>query len=97
MQSALQTPLIEELTELTLAPGTLDIGRAAGNHIAIDDPAVSQYHARIVTYFHESFLLDLNSEHGTFLNGERIIKHSIKEGDEIQFGAHRFVVNAANK
>lgn len=92
MQTAVLIPQDEEYTELNLQPGTLDIGRAAGNHIRLDDPTISQYHARIITYFHESFLIDLSSEGGSFLNGERVIKHSLQQGDLIQLGNQHFVV-----
>lgn len=79
---------------ISLVPGIIDIGRAAENHIVVDEPDISQYHARIITYFHESFLIDLSSEHGTYLNGERVVKHSIKDGDVIQVGEHLFVVKS---
>ena len=95
MQTALlKTPtnLIE--SELVLVPGTLEIGQAKDNHIRLDGSDISQYHLRIVTYFQESYLIDLNSEGGTFLNGERVIKHSLKPGDTIQLGHYSFKVMA---
>lgn len=94
MQAALQTSFDRAATELSLIPGILEIGQAEGNNIQILGHGVSEYHARIVTYFQESFLIDLSSESGTFLNGRRIIKHSIKAGDIIQLGEHCFVVKA---
>lgn len=93
MQTALQRqPETDSI--LVLVPGTLEIGRNEANHIHLDSLNVSEYHARIVTYFQESYLIDLSSETGTYLNGERIIKHSLKSGDIIQLGDYRFLVRA---
>lgn len=82
--------------ELHLVPGVLDIGRANENHIQLDDPAVSHHHARIVTYFHESLVIDLDSRNGIYLNGERVFKHTLKAGDELRIGRHSFVIRPAN-
>lgn len=96
MQTALHLPT-ETDAELILVPGTLEIGQAEGNDIQLDAQGISQYHAKIVTYFQESYLIDLSSETGTYLNGERIIKHSLKSGDVIQLGNYRFMVKAPSE
>lgn len=83
---------LSELTELKLRPGITTIGSAADNDIIISGPDVSAYHAKIVTYFHMALLVDLSSSTGTFLNGHRIIKHSVKKGDTLRLGEHEFLI-----
>ncbi len=75
--------------ELYLIPGISDIGHANENHIQLNGPSLL---AKIVTYFHESFIIDLNSTNGIYLNGKRIYKHSLKAGDRLQIGCHYLVV-----
>lgn len=88
-----QIELIEH--ELFLVPGVLDIGRASENHIQLDDVSISSYHAKIVTYFHESFIIDLDSSNGIYLNGKRVYKHSLKVGDKLQVGNYYLVIKPA--
>jgi len=83
--------------ELHLLPGIMDIGSASENHIQLDDPDISPYHAKLVTYFHESFIVDINSQSGIYLNGQRVYKHSVKPGDELQIGQHRFTIKPARE
>ncbi len=79
-------------SELWLRPGELSIGRAADNDIALNEPAISDYHARFITYFHQSYLIDLSSESGSFVNGQRIVRHSLRNGDVVQLGNHQFKI-----
>ncbi len=98
MQTAVQKKPSNGITsDLVLVPGVLEIGRAGQNHICLDSPSISHYHAKIVTYFHESYLIDLSSEEGTFLNGKRVIKHSLKPGDIIQLGEYSFKVRSPSE
>ena len=86
MQNTAEKRYTDSPLELLLKPGILDIGHAADNDIRLPDPDISAYHARIVTYFHQAFVIDLSSESGTYLNGQRVIKHSLKDGDILQLG-----------
>ena len=86
MQTAVQIHPEQTVTELTLAPGLLHIGTAEDNDLVLNEPGISAYHVKIVTYFHQSVVFDLSSEGGTFLNGERVIKHTVKNGDVLQLG-----------
>ena len=71
---------------VNLQSGALSIGRADDNDLHIPDNTVSAYHARIFTYLEASYIEDLGSTNGTFLNGKRIQKHTLHEGDVIKLG-----------
>jgi hypothetical protein len=69
------------------------IGRLPDNDIRIDNPAVSGHHSLIINILNDSFLEDLNSTNGTYVNGKLIKKHALQHGDVITVGHHqlRFV------
>jgi pSer/pThr/pTyr-binding forkhead associated (FHA) protein len=69
------------------------IGRLPDNDIRIDNAAVSGHHSLIINILNDSFLEDLNSTNGTYVNGKLIKKHAMQHGDVITVGHHqlRFV------
>src|SRR4030095_16642753 len=69
------------------------IGRLPDNDIRIDNPAVSGHHSLIINILNDSFLEDLNSTNGTYVNGKLIKKHALQHGDVATVGPHqlRFV------
>lgn len=67
----------------------ITIGRREDNDIRLDDGATSGHHAAIITVLSDSFLQDLNSTNGTFINGKRIQKHALHTGDVIAIGRAR--------
>jgi pSer/pThr/pTyr-binding forkhead associated (FHA) protein len=66
----------------------MTIGRKDDNDIRIDNLAVSGHHAKLLTIFDDSFLEDLDSTNGTYVNGRPITKHPLKNGDVIVIGKH---------
>jgi len=64
------------------------IGRKPDNDIQIDNLAVSGKHALIITILDDSFMEDLGSTNGTYVNGKLIKKHALKNGDVIGIGKH---------
>jgi pSer/pThr/pTyr-binding forkhead associated (FHA) protein len=54
---------------------------------------VSGHHSLIINILNDSFLEDLNSTNGTYVNGKLIKKHAMQHGDVITVGHHqlRFV------
>ncbi len=68
---------------------TLTIGRKADNTLAIEDPAVSGHHARIVKTQAVFFLEDLKSTNGTAINGQPITRRQLRDEDLITVGQHR--------
>ncbi len=75
------------------------IGRLPDNDIRIDNAAVSGHHSLIINILNDSFLEDLNSTNGTYVNGKLIKKHALQHGDVITCGHHqlRFVDNQAGE
>jgi phosphoserine phosphatase RsbU/P len=68
------------------APATT-IGRSPGQNIILLDPFVSRQHAIIVREDETYTVMDRDSSHGTFLNGERVLKAVLKTGDALQLGS----------
>jgi serine phosphatase RsbU (regulator of sigma subunit)/pSer/pThr/pTyr-binding forkhead associated (FHA) protein len=66
---------------------TLSIGRSASQDIVLHDAAVSRQHAMIERDEDGYTVVDRESSHGTFLNGERVTRARLKAGDVLQFGA----------
>ena len=52
-------------------------------------PAVSGHHSLIINILNDSFLEDLNSTNGTYVNGKLIKKHALQHGDVITIGHHQ--------
>lgn len=77
-----------KLGEFLLDKEVITVGRKEDNDVRIENLAVSGHHARILTIFDDSFLEDLNSTNGTYVNGKAIDKHPLKHGDVITIGKH---------
>lgn len=76
------------IQEYELNQEIITIGRKPNNDIHIDNLAVSGTHAKILTILNDSFIEDLNSTNGTLINGQRISKHSLRNGEKIIIGKH---------
>lgn len=74
--------------EYELDKETITIGRKPENDIHIDNLAVSSHHAKILTILNDSFIEDLGSTNGTFINGDKINKHALQNGENIIIGKH---------
>jgi pSer/pThr/pTyr-binding forkhead associated (FHA) protein len=85
------------LAEYNMNKERYTIGRLPDNDVRIDNAAVSGHHALIINILNDSFLEDLNSTNGTYVNGKLIKKHALQHGDVITVGHHqlRFVDNQA--
>jgi two-component system NtrC family sensor kinase len=62
------------------------IGREAGNRVQVHDTEVSRRHAEVRQEGEAFWLTDLNSSNGTFINNERITRHELASGDQVQVG-----------
>src|SRR5437016_3261642 len=63
------------------------LGRQADNQLVMRDNRASRVHARIVLEHGDYWIEDLNSRHGTFVNGSRIQRHRLQDADRIDFGS----------
>jgi hypothetical protein len=89
----------ETVGEFPLNQETLTIGRRPECEIHIDNLAVSGRHARVITIAGSSYLEDLDSTNGTFVNGKKVARHPLSDGDLIVVGKHtlRFAGEGAPK
>jgi pSer/pThr/pTyr-binding forkhead associated (FHA) protein len=87
------------LAEYNMSKERYTIGRLPDNDVRIDNPAVSGHHSLIINILNDSFLEDLNSTNGTYVNGKLIKKHALQHGDVITIGHHqlRFSDQHANE
>lgn len=74
--------------EFQLNKERMTIGRKPDNDVQIDNLAVSGKHALIITILDDSFLEDLGSTNGTYVNGKLIKKHALRDGDVVGIGKH---------
>lgn len=77
------------LKEIPLSKERTTIGRKPHNDIQIDNLAISGEHSVIVTILNDSFLEDLNSTNGTYVNGQPIKKHFLQNNDVVELGKYK--------
>jgi pSer/pThr/pTyr-binding forkhead associated (FHA) protein len=65
----------------------VSIGRDPLNHIVIDHSTVSGQHALLLRAGDSYWLKDLDSTHGTQINGVLVTDAELKDGDTIRFGS----------
>lgn len=76
-EQEIEVPLSERIT----------IGRVEGNDVVVDDPRMSSRHAEVRRIGEETYeVRDLGSKGGTFINGERIERQKLHNGDRVSFG-----------
>jgi pSer/pThr/pTyr-binding forkhead associated (FHA) protein len=79
----------QTLAEYNMNKERYTIGRLPDNDIRIDNPAVSGHHSLIINILNDSFLEDLNSTNGTYVNGKLIKKHALQHSDIVTVGHHQ--------
>jgi len=79
-----------------LLPGTLKtMGRAPRADFVVDAALVSRVHCRfILNERNQLELEDLGSTNGTFVNGKKVGKATLADGDKLAIGRVLFVVNS---
>lgn len=83
----------ELVAEHTFQRDVINIGKLSRSHLRLDDDNISRMHAVIeVTRTGEVDVADLGSTNGTLLNGEKISRARLRDGDEISLGGTRLVV-----
>ncbi|HTL98639.1 MAG TPA: SpoIIE family protein phosphatase [Holophagaceae bacterium] len=65
----------------------ITVGRGGGNALVLEDGMLSRHHARCFLKPDGTFVEDLGSRHGTFINGTRVqAAVPLKEGDRLLMG-----------
>ena len=85
-----------EQQEFPLTKETTTIGRKPSNDIHIDNLSVSGTHAQVITILEDSFLEDLGSTNGTYVNGKLIKKHALEHGDKITLGKYSITYHSSS-
>ncbi|HUG98419.1 MAG TPA: AAA family ATPase [Gammaproteobacteria bacterium] len=81
----------EEPREYPLTQGRFVIGRTADNDIELDSRFVSRHHAQLRVGPRSAVIEDLNSTNGIFLNGNRIKRRTLKDGESFVIGEHELL------
>jgi pSer/pThr/pTyr-binding forkhead associated (FHA) protein len=81
----------KEIGHWILDKPTFKIGRGLDNDIAIDNLAVSRVHAVIAEEKGQHYVRDCDSLNGTVVNGRRVGRTLLRDGDQIQIGKHKIV------
>lgn len=67
------------------------VGRSPENTVVIDNPGISRHHCKVEKQGNVCVVADMNSNNGTFLNGNKIDTANLNNGDEIAIGKHILV------
>ncbi len=81
----------DDVREYPLKDGTTTLGRIGTNDIRLLDEMVSGHHAKIISFQNNYFLEDISSTNGSFVNGRRVRKCVLKNGDKISFGPYKLM------
>jgi FHA domain len=70
------------------------IGRTPDNDLQIDGRHISRHHAVILAGPATTLIEDLNSTNGVQVNGQRVVRHVLQDGDQVTIGRtlYRYVV-----
>jgi hypothetical protein len=69
------------------------IGRGSDNELVLDTKHVSRYHAVLLAGPVHTTIEDLNSTNGVFVNGRRVSRQALKDGDRVTVGRTQFRYN----
>lgn len=79
--------------EITLSD-TQVIGRLPSNAVPIKDEGSSRQNTRVYRAQGRFSVIDLNSKNGTYVNGDRVERADLLDGDEIRIGSTAFRFHA---
>jgi serine phosphatase RsbU (regulator of sigma subunit) len=72
--------------DVVLSASPFRIGRQAGNELTLRDSRISRQQAQILSVNGSWVIEDMGSRHGTFVNGQKILRHELQPKDKIDFG-----------
>ena len=77
--------------ELPLRVGRVIMGRTSDNDLQVDSRFVSRHHCQIITSAEGSVIEDLNSTNGIFVQGKRVRRYNLNDGDVVVIGKHEMM------
>jgi pSer/pThr/pTyr-binding forkhead associated (FHA) protein len=87
----------EEPFTFRILPGSIKtVGRAARADFIVEAGLVSRLHCRLTAGASELEVVDLESTNGTFVNGERVARASLKHGDRLGVGRVELTVDKSD-
>lgn len=78
----------DEVAVVELHDGEVTLGRSLAADVCFDDVSVSRRHARLFVA-HQVALIDERSLNGVWVNGERVNRAVVRDGDSIALGSVR--------
>ena len=84
----------DEKREFKLDHSRMVIGRRPSCDIHLNDSTVSGEHALIINILDDSFIENLSRTNGTWINGKRIRKSVLQDGDRIKIGGQYLLYKA---
>ncbi|WP_196138470.1 FHA domain-containing protein [Aliikangiella sp. G2MR2-5] len=93
----------EVLNKFEISEKGITVGRSVSNDVFLDDPSVSQKHAKIelkqlTDGAYVCFLHDLESTNHTFVNNQEVKTHLLSDQDLINIGTKHFkFIDAENE
>jgi len=76
------------LREIDIDRPRLLIGRSDHNDLCVNSRYISRHHALFIRRGRTTFLMDLNSTNGTYVNSQRVFNHVLLHNDVISIGNH---------
>ncbi|MBN2583195.1 MAG: FHA domain-containing protein [Planctomycetes bacterium] len=73
------------------------VGRSSGCDLNLQSHSVSELHACLVRRRDGVWLYDLGSRNGTSVNGRKSHAQRLNDGDNVQFGSHRFRIRISGQ
>jgi pSer/pThr/pTyr-binding forkhead associated (FHA) protein len=90
-RAILKVMMRDKVLEVIPLHGKLVVLGREKSDIVLDDTEVSASHCQVQQVGDDWQLFDLHSTNGTFVNGQRIVKNRLVEGDRIRVGKCEFV------
>jgi two-component system cell cycle response regulator len=75
-----------QVGEMIPLTGSTVLGRGAEADLRLIEEKMSRRHCRLFIEHGDTFIEDLGSSNGTYVNGTRVARHKLSDGDKIQVG-----------
>jgi hypothetical protein len=75
--------IVNGLSTYPLTQPVVNIGNDSTNHLVLNAPGISRMHAQLRFITNRFVIFDLDSKHGTYVNGVAVSSHALNPGDVI--------------